>query len=130
MRFYTVHVRRPLLDSARDVVLVREGFSWWAFLFTGLWALWNRLWLVAAAIFAVEAAITGLVATMGLTTSAELVVMLGMKVVFAYVAADLWRWTLARCGFLDGGVVSGDGELAAERRFYEHTPQAVRDLTG
>ena len=44
MRVYTVHMRRPALDPDADFRLVKEGFSWPAFFFSFLWALWSRLW--------------------------------------------------------------------------------------
>ena len=36
---------------------MRDGFSWAAFVLTFLWALWNRMWIVAAVILAVMAAV-------------------------------------------------------------------------
>ncbi len=43
---YTVHVRgRGRADD--DVVLVKDGFSWPAFFFSLIWALWHRLWFFA-----------------------------------------------------------------------------------
>ncbi|QNT68508.1 hypothetical protein [Defluviicoccus vanus] len=40
MRVYTVHVRTPTQRLDRDVILVREGFSWLAFFSPGFghWA--------------------------------------------------------------------------------------------
>ncbi|MBI2584926.1 MAG: DUF2628 domain-containing protein, partial [Rhodospirillales bacterium] len=36
MRLYSVHLRRHGLDPDRDLVLVKEGFSWPAFLLSFL----------------------------------------------------------------------------------------------
>ena len=36
MRLYSVHLRRHGLDPDRDIVLVKEGFSWPAFFITVL----------------------------------------------------------------------------------------------
>ena len=54
LKVYTVHLRQPARDAERDLVIVREGFSWGAFLVSVLWALWNRLWLVAIVLMALE----------------------------------------------------------------------------
>ena len=54
MRVYTVHFRPGSLTPDRDTTLVKEGICWPAFLFTFFWALWHRLWLVAALIVAAE----------------------------------------------------------------------------
>jgi len=39
LRIYTIHEKEGLKATATDVILVREGFSVWAFLFPPLWAL-------------------------------------------------------------------------------------------
>ena len=45
-KVYTAHVRgRGGVDA--DIVFVKDGFSWPAFFFTAVWALWHRLWLFA-----------------------------------------------------------------------------------
>ena len=36
------HIRHSGLDPDRDVVLVKEGFSWPAFFFSGFWGLANN----------------------------------------------------------------------------------------
>src|SRR3954447_18119157 len=54
MKIYTLHLpqhARPgdpeILDAAE---LVKDGFSWGAFLFTFLWLLFHRLWLAGIAV--------------------------------------------------------------------------------
>ena len=39
-------------DAAAGAVLVRDGFSFLAFLLPPLWLLWHRLWIEAALVFA------------------------------------------------------------------------------
>jgi hypothetical protein len=41
MRVYTVHIDPLSVAPDGDAVLVPEGFSWWAALFTVLWALYH-----------------------------------------------------------------------------------------
>ncbi|HAD86887.1 MAG TPA: DUF2628 domain-containing protein, partial [Rhodospirillaceae bacterium] len=53
MRVFTVHIRRHALDPDKDVRLIKEGFSWPAFLFSFLWALWNRMWWTALGLFVI-----------------------------------------------------------------------------
>jgi hypothetical protein len=45
------------------VAFVPEGFAWGALIFTFIWALWQRLWVAAAVLFA---ALAGLSAAVGL----------------------------------------------------------------
>ena len=54
MRLYSVHLRRHGLDPDRDIVLVKEGFSWPALLFSFLWALRHQLWLAAQPLSGVD----------------------------------------------------------------------------
>ena len=122
MRFYTVHLRRHGLDPDRDLVLVEEGFCWPAFLFSVVWALWYRLWLVALILVLAIVAIFVLVVTVAGPASA------GLALVIGFVANDLRRWTLKRRGFVETGVVTGRDRDAAERRFLEGDPRLAADL--
>jgi hypothetical protein len=114
LRIYTVHLRRPVRDQDKDVVLVKEGFSWPAFLFSGLWALWNRLWLVALGLC--------------LDPLSEIAISIGFALLVGFVANDLRRWTLAGRGYFEADVVAAPDALAAELRFYEHRPTVLADL--
>ena len=49
MKTYTLHPPREAFpydaDALERAELVKDGFSWGAFLFTFLWFFWHRLWL-------------------------------------------------------------------------------------
>jgi hypothetical protein len=128
MRLYTVHLRRPALDPARDLALVKEGFSWPAAVFGLLWALWHRLWWVAAGLVAVEAALGLLMNAAAFGEGAQAIVSLGLAVLFGALGNDLRRWTLRRAGFDMVGVVGGRRADAAERRFLENSPGMLREF--
>ena len=51
MKVYTVHLRHPSYDPIEDIVLMRLGFSWTVLLLTGIWMIWHRLRIPAAAIY-------------------------------------------------------------------------------
>jgi uncharacterized protein DUF2628 len=128
MRVYTVHMRRPALDPERDVHLVKEGFSWPAFFFSFIWALWCRLWLVAAGLLAVELAVSAVISLMEGNFWTRTALSLGFAVLVGMVGNDLKRWTLFRRGYLEAAVVTGSGIDAAERRFWEQRPHLAADL--
>lgn len=128
MRVYTVHLHRPLLEPERDVVLVKEGFSWPAFLFSVLWALWHGLWLVALGLIAVQAVISGIAAAVNLNPLGDLILSVGFALIVGFVGGDLRRWTLSRRGFAEAGVVAGENASSAERRFYDHRPAVAAEL--
>ncbi len=119
MRCYTVHLRRPLRDPASDVVLVREGFAWGAFAFTVLWALANRLWLVALLLFTAEAAVVVAARALDLDALAVAALSMGLAVAAGYLGNDLRRWTLEGRGFGLTAVVTGGDHDAALARFLD-----------
>ena len=51
MKVYTFHLRYPSYDPIGDIVPIRLGFSWTALLLTGIWMIWHRLRIPAAAIY-------------------------------------------------------------------------------
>jgi hypothetical protein len=130
MRVYTVHMRRPTLDPVADVVLVKEGFSWPAFAFSVLWALWCRLWLVALGLFALEVVVRGAITLLAADVWTGTALLLGMMVVMGLIGNDLKRWTLFRRGYLQVGVVIGANLDAAEQRFWDQRPYLAADLVG
>lgn len=128
MRVYTVHVRRHGLDPDRDVVLVKEGFCWPAFFFVVLWALWCRLWLVAAGLIAAQVVLNAALIVAGIDALGEAIVQLGFLVLVGSFANDARRWTLKRRGFEEAGVVLARNRDAAEQRFLDHHPELAAGL--
>jgi hypothetical protein len=128
MRVYTVHMRRPALDPEQDISLVKEGFSWPAFFFSFVWALWRRLSVVAAGLFAAEMAVTGVISLLEGDLWTQTALSLGFAVLVGMFGNDLERRTLFRRGYLEVAVVTGSGIDAAERRFWEQRPHLAADL--
>jgi Protein of unknown function (DUF2628) len=121
MRVYSVHeppVRGldPLPDAER-FVFVRDGFYFRAFLFAPLWMLWHRMWLVLLIYLIVAAGADSAMhyAGIGDIFVAEFL----LSFLIGVEASTLRRFTLARRGWKNVGVVAGDGVEAAERRFYD-----------
>ncbi len=128
MQVFTVHMRRPPLDPEQDIRLVKEGFSWPAFFFSLLWAVWCRLWLVAAGILAVEVALNALLGLLGADALTRMAVSLAFSMLLGVFGSDLKRWTLFRSGYLEVAVVTGTDRDAAERRFWDERPSLAADL--
>jgi hypothetical protein len=139
MRFYTIHAPRRLgnitgagIEAAiAETRAVKEGFSWPAFVFSWVWALWHRLWLVAAAIFAAEFVAGLICGFVGIGAVMSWVIWLGMGLVVGWLANDLRRDHLERRGLADLGVViAGSGEDAIERYFTETSPRESYAMPG
>jgi hypothetical protein len=128
MKVFTVHTRRGGLDPDRGVVLVKEGFSWPAFFFSLIWALWCRMWLVALGIFLIELAANGMLAVLGADPPTQAALSLGLAAVLGVVGNDLKRWTLARRGYFESDVVAAPDGDAAESRFFDGRPDIVAEL--
>lgn len=128
MKVFTVHTRYGGLDPDRDIVLVKEGFSWPAFFFSVAWALWCRLWLVALGIFLIEVALNAALAALGADPPTQAAVSVGVAAAIGVVGNDLKRWTLWRHGYAEGDIVTGEGGDAAERRFFDRHPELAAEL--
>ncbi len=128
MRLYSVHLRRHGLDPDRDIVLVKEGFSWPAFFLSFLWALWHRLWLAAAAIFLAVTTLNAAIYWLRPDVLSQAVLSLGLGVIVGYLGNDLRRRNLTSQGFAFAGAVSGEDPDKALRRYLDNEPALASDL--
>ncbi|MEX1147363.1 MAG: DUF2628 domain-containing protein [Sphingomonadales bacterium] len=118
LNIYSVHVRPEDGERPEDVVFVREGFSFWAFVFQPLWALYHRLWLVAVLLFVVGIGIEFLVRTLGIGGVGPYALALGVAILIGTEAANLRRWTLTRRGYEEVAVAVGSDLGEAEQRYF------------
>jgi hypothetical protein len=125
VRFYTVHTRRgPWSDSdlgGQETVFVKEGFSWGAFLFSVVWALWHRMWLGALVILAGSVALTLASDLLGMPPALDAALGLAWSMLIGFEAQDWRRRSLAWRNYVEVAVVSGASIVDAERRFFDAT---------
>jgi membrane protein implicated in regulation of membrane protease activity len=119
MRLYTVHIRRTSRDADREAVLVREGFSWGAFLFTVLWVLWRGLWLAAIMIVLAALVIGAVVELAGLDPVVEAVLSLAFALYIGFAGNDWRRRRLARRGYEEAAIIAAGDVTEAERRYFD-----------
>lgn len=122
MRVYTVHMRRQGLDPDKDIVFVREGFSWPAFIFTFFWAAYHRLWLMSAVTVVLMVALGLGLSQLGLGDPVNGVIQLCFSVLFGFVAHDVRRFYLSRSGFTEQDVVVARDQTSAEQRYFDMNP--------
>ena len=103
MRTYTAH-----LKPGRAPVLVRESWSWGAFLFGPLWLLAQRAWIAAI----IDAALLVLCAAL-LPDRAQGPAVLALALLLGLLGRDLVRWSLARRGYTLEHVLAARDEEAA-----------------
>ncbi len=119
MSIWTVHAPAgsgTTLEVADDLVFIREGFVWSAFLFAPIWSLAKRLWLAFVLWLAAIIAVTGLAARAEAPAIGLLIVILALW--FGLEANNIRRLKLAGRGWRLVGVVEAPKRSEAERRYF------------
>ena len=111
MTTYSIFTK-PQDGYAQDAIFVPDGFSWGGFVFTGFWALWNRMWIVSAIVISLSLLGTTL------PPAAQLLLNLAVSAVMGLHGNDFLCWSLIRRGYSEIGLSSGDSLEEAELRFY------------
>lgn len=116
---YTVHENSALKEPSDRIVLVREGFAFWAFALHLLWLLYHRCWRMSAVLAVLLIAIVKLGEVAGLSPLAVMVLQFGLQFWLGGVANDCRRAALRRSGYEEIAVVCAESELLAERRYFD-----------
>jgi uncharacterized protein DUF2628 len=119
---YTVHtppnVSSDRLESAEQLVFVKDGFSWWAALVPPVWLLSKRMWLEFAIYLAATALIVWAFTSAGAADAGNAILLIA-QIVFGFEAGALYGAALERRGWRRVGTVSGRNAEDCERRFLE-----------
>lgn len=122
MAVFTVH--QPPLRASENTpeptrfTFVRDGFYFWGFVLSVLWMLRHRLWLVAVLFVALCVLIVVGLKLVGAPAGFQQFAVIALMFLVGLEGATLRRWTLARRGWTNVGVVVADNEDDAERRFF------------
>jgi hypothetical protein len=119
-KIYTVHEKPEASDAADRMVLVREGFSWAALIFTVLWLLAQRLWMAAVVYVGLVAAVMFAAEALKLPAPSIAMLQILLQLMLGFVAHDLQRAKLKYRGYRMSGVIVAESEIFAQRRYYEH----------
>lgn len=124
MQSYTVHeAPHPAadrIDRAENLVFIKDGFSWSAMLFTPVWLLLQRLWLVFLGYVVFMVALQAMAGGLGVDGRWMSLAGLGISILFGFEASTLRRWLLGRRGWQMVGTASGRSLEECERRFFEN----------
>lgn len=102
-----------------QAVILKDGFSLPAFLFTGLWLLYKRLWWTFALFVLLGAAAAYGLPRLGLPEAAIGLVQLVTGLFLGHEGHALLERKLVKKGWRLAGVVEARDMDAAERRFFE-----------
>jgi len=119
VHIYTVHINPSLPQPYEAVEFVEEGFNWKAFIFSGFWALYNKLWWSALGIFAYNAFMAQLLSSHTFSHTGVGILQLGLELFIGFQANDWRRTNLKKRGFITADVVTGDSLIRAEQRFFD-----------
>lgn len=124
---YTVHVNPAAQAPHESAQFVEEGFNVTAFLFSGLWALYHRLWWPVLAILLCNLIIVQLQHEGSISDIGRVILQAGLNLFIGFQANDWLRAKLARRGFVLTDIVSGDSLIRAQQRFFDayYTPASL-----
>ncbi|MFC7048488.1 DUF2628 domain-containing protein [Emcibacter nanhaiensis] len=113
---YTAYVRpvTEVADNGIDVVVVPDEFSFGAMIFGPVWALFHQMWIVAGILAILYLFLLFLADFQGAG-----LLFLGMILVSGFEAMTWKGWSLEKKGYIATGIVGGDDEFTALRRFYQ-----------
>ncbi|GLQ05249.1 DUF2628 domain-containing protein [Sneathiella chinensis] len=116
MQNYTAyyHTQRPL-DGA-GIVVVKDGFCWFALLLPFLWAVWHRLWLAFIGFLLVSMAVKTVLDVTGATGPFLWFPEAALGLIFALAAQELRHMKLMRDGYRELGPICANGRDEAESR--------------
>ncbi len=117
MKLYAVFLKDHARNPARDMILVKDGFSWPAFFFTVIWALCKRMWWIAAALFAVIGLVAWTLEAVETPGSISQIMILAVCATIGMAGNDIRRWHLANLGYSEVAVIGAKNIDDAERRF-------------
>jgi hypothetical protein len=123
LRVYTVHTppaRRKRWEALDPLPgLVKEGFSWPAFVFGVVWALYHRLWIVAALLVALTTGLGVAFEELRLDPVSASLIFFAVAVLVGMFGNDWKRASLRRRGYRADGVVTAANLETALRRYLD-----------
>lgn len=123
MAVYTVH--QPPLKKYEAVpdperfAFVRDGFSFWAFLFGPLWMLRHRMWLVLFGYIVVAIAMQVGLRFIGASSGNAVFAGFMLALLVGLEAGTLRRFTLSGRNWRNLGTIVGSDRETVERRFFD-----------
>jgi hypothetical protein len=121
MRVWTVQVRLGADRRGHKAVLVRDGFSWGAFLLPTIWFLSNGLFALALLQLALTVAIGA-----ALPPAAAPFLLAGLQLFIGFEARSMQSWWLGLRGFAPAAVLVARDEEAAFLNLASFRPDLAR----
>jgi len=118
VKIYTFYLK-PGETPLEAAIAVPERFSFAAFLFGFLWALYRRLWLIAMVIAGFQLGLPFVAEELGLNPAFGSAALLAFAIYVGCSANDWRREKLEHNGYVLAGIAVGRDLEEAERRFFD-----------
>jgi hypothetical protein len=118
LNVYTIYLNPKAKNIYQDALFIAEHFNIFAFIFTGLWAVANRLWYIAIAIFFVQFSAAYIINFIGLSAVQYGIIDFGFRILLGLYANDLQRYSLELKGHKLSDVIVARNLLEAAHRYY------------
>ena len=119
MKVFTVFLLVSNVRKNREIRIIKEGFSWGAFLFTIFWVLNKKIWPLALGVLGVLIPLIILGKALSFGWLEFFVFFFWLSFVFGHVAHDFERWWIMRRGFQFCDLIQGTTFEVALCRFFE-----------
>ena len=100
-------------DELQDIVAVRQGVSFAAAIFGFLWALYKKIWWLAALTILIHYLIS-----IYLGASQELIITMALAIFYGLFAQDMWELDLQRKDYKCKDIVLAYSLEEAELKYY------------
>ena len=117
MKIYIVHMSTKRNELKQIPIILRDGFSFPAFVFTAVWAVWHKLWTLAVVIILIWIGGGSFLHYFGADEFVYFFVFSGFALMLGYLANDFLSKALCRQGFQPVGLVAAKNLELAFRRW-------------
>lgn len=117
-QIFTVYLKpkdRHVADSAE---FVSDGFSFAAFIFSWIWAVYHRIWWAAALQLAFVITLPILAEEGMITASVAAIAQFGAQLLLGLESANLRHRALLKRGYVLSDVVAEDSLIHAQQRYF------------
>lgn len=118
MKLYNVLIKKDQTEKIADITLIKDGFSWGSFLFSGFWFLYHKMWQE----FLILTVITGFLTSSEKFSDSFDGILLGfaLSVIVAFNANYWFCEYLQKKKYQFVGLVFGNNLEDAKMRFIEN----------
>ena len=118
-KIYNAFEKPEAPEPTDRVVLLKEGFTFWAFILGAIWLLAKRQWVLFLGFVVVASVLCIAGQLFDLPNAAVALVLAWLQLMLGYHVNDLRAWRLKRRGYRFAGVIAAESPMHAQRRYFE-----------